>query len=109
MTDAPNPTKSEPLSDWFVYIIISTDDRLYTGITNNLANRWHAHCNTKQGAKFFRGRSPKTLAYVEQGFNRSTASQREAQIKKLTRHNKLDLVATQSSVDWHLRLDLSQS
>jgi putative endonuclease len=109
MTDLPDSTPSQPLNDWFVYIIISSDDRLYTGITNNLANRWHAHCHTKQGAKFFRGRSPKTLAYVEEGFNRSSASQREAQIKKLTRLQKLDLLATQSIVDWHRRFALSQS
>ncbi len=95
--------------NWVVYIIVSSDDKLYTGISNNPAKRWHAHKHTKQAAKFFRGRTPKKLAYVEQGHNRSSASQREAQIKKLSRQKKLELLESQSSLDWHLELGLSQS
>ncbi|MAZ88200.1 MAG: endonuclease [Cellvibrionaceae bacterium] len=94
---------------WVVYIIISSDDKLYTGISNNPAKRWHAHNHTKQAAKFFRGRTPKTLAYLERGHNRSSASQREAQIKKLSRQKKLQLLDSQSELDWHLELGLSQS
>lgn len=92
---------------WSVYIIISDDDRLYTGITNNLAKRWYAHLNTKSGAKFFRGRKPERLLYVESGFNRSTASKREAAIKKLMRAEKLLLLESQREIDWHSRLELS--
>jgi len=94
---------------WVVYIIVSSDDKLYTGISNNPARRWHAHNHTKQAAKFFRGRTPKKLAYLEKGYNRSSASQREVQIKKLSRQKKLQLLDSQSELDWHLELDLSQS
>lgn len=92
--------------NWLLYIIQSSDNKLYTGITTDLAKRWHAHLNTKQGAKFFRGRTPEKVLYVETGFNRSSASQREAAIKKLTRAQKLELIATQADSHWHKVFDL---
>lgn len=104
---APTADKDNPDS-WSVYIILTSDNLLYTGITNDVARRWHAHCHTKQGAKFFRGRKPKTLLYIEASFDRSTASKREIQIKKLSRQQKIALIETQSSTDWHLSLELSQ-
>ena len=85
---------------WYVYIIESDDDCLYTGITNNLARRWHAHLHRKDGAKYFRGRKPRKIVYVELADDRSGASRREAQIKSLRRREKLVLVAQQSHVDW---------
>ena len=96
-------------SDWVVYIILSSDQRLYTGITNNVARRWHQHNNTRSGAKFFRGRAPQRLLYLEKGFNRSSASRREAEIKRLTRTDKLVLVESQSNIDWHHQFELCQS
>ena len=63
--------------EWFVYIILSSDQRLYTGITNNIEKRWQAHSHKKSGAKFFRGRSPKQLVYVESKHDRSSASKQE--------------------------------
>ncbi|MBU3069949.1 GIY-YIG nuclease family protein [Aestuariicella sp. G3-2] len=98
-----------PRTNWSVYIILSSDDRLYTGITTDIKKRWHAHCHTQQGAKFFRGRSPKKLLYVETDFDRSSASQREAAIKKLSRTHKLALIAQQSEINWHNQLNLPQS
>lgn len=77
---------------WQVYIIESTDGRLYTGITTDVERRWQEHLTGNKGAKFFRGRSPKALRFVETGHNRSSASKREAAIKKLTRPQKLVLI-----------------
>jgi len=79
-------------SYWQVYIIESSDSKLYTGITNNLEQRWESHLNGK-GAKFFRGRQPKRLCYLEPHDSRSSASKREAAIKQLTRKEKLCLIA----------------
>lgn len=79
-------------SSWQVYIIESSDSKLYTGITNNLEQRWESHLNGK-GAKFFRGRQPKKLCYLESHDNRSSASKREAAIKQLSRQEKLALIA----------------
>ncbi len=47
-----------------------------------------------RGAKFFRGRKPLQLAYIESGHDRSSASRREAAIKRLPRAAKLQLLAT---------------
>jgi putative endonuclease len=79
--------------NWQVYIILCTDDSLYTGITNDVARRFNQHAD-KQGAKYFRGRQPKQLVYVETGHDRSSASKRESAIKKLPRLEKLHLLVS---------------
>lgn len=85
------PPEPAPNPSWLVYMIEASDGRLYTGITNNLSRRFNQHKNGS-GARFFRGRKPTTLVYTECGFDRSTASQREAAIKKLSRHEKRHLI-----------------
>lgn len=80
---------------WKVYIIEASDGRLYTGITNDLEARWRKHQSGK-GAKFFHGRKPVQLCYTEQQANRSSASKREAAIKRMTRNAKLELIRNQS-------------
>lgn len=77
---------------WLVYIIEASDGSLYTGITTDMQRRWQQHCDGR-GARFFRGRSPRTLVFVEAGHNRGSASRREAAIKKLPRAAKLALIA----------------
>ncbi|MDO9105529.1 MAG: GIY-YIG nuclease family protein [Methylovulum sp.] len=79
--------------NWSVYIILCTDDSLYTGITTDVSRRFAQHAS-QQGAKYFRGRQPKQLLYVETGHNRSSAGKREIAIKKLKRQEKLQLAAT---------------
>jgi putative endonuclease len=81
------------IQNWNVYIICCSDNTLYTGITVDMARRFDQHCN-QQGAKYFRGRRPKALVYIETGHSRQTASQREVAIKKLSRHDKLQLIAS---------------
>jgi putative endonuclease len=81
---------------WQVYIILCTDDSLYTGITLDVARRYHQHAD-KQGAKYFRGRQPKQLVYVETGHDRSSASKREIAIKKLSRLEKFVLLESEGN------------
>ncbi|MGY8815117.1 MAG: GIY-YIG nuclease family protein [Gammaproteobacteria bacterium] len=76
--------------NWCVYILKCGDASLYTGITNNIQARLQAHENGT-GAKYTKGRAPFTLIYIENCVNRSAASKREAQIKKLSHKDKLDL------------------
>jgi putative endonuclease len=80
------------MSQWYVYIIRASDQSLYTGITTDVERRFAEHKSGRAGAKYFRGRSPEQLVLVESGYDRSSASIREAQIKKLTREQKLQLV-----------------
>ena len=83
--------------NWHVYIILCTDDTLYTGITTDIERRLRQHA-TGRGAKYFRGRKPKELFYLEGGFDRSTASSRERAIKELKRADKKLLAASPANM-----------
>jgi len=78
---------------WTVYIIRCDDDSLYTGITTDPARRFQQHLQRVCGARYFNGRRPVAIVYTEGGHNRSSASRREAQIKQLSRQEKLHLVS----------------
>jgi len=80
--------------DWQVYIILCSDDSLYTGITTDTERRFAQHL-AGTGAKYFRGRAPLRLVYRENGHDRSSASRREAEIKGLRAQEKRQLIATQ--------------
>ena len=79
--------------NWQVYIILCTDNSLYTGITCDIDRRFAQH-GGRLGARYFRGRKPQQVVYLEGGHTRSTASKREAVIKKLPRTGKLTLIAS---------------
>jgi len=65
---------------WFVYIILCTDNTLYTGITVDISGRFAQHA-TRNGAKYFRSRQPEQMVYAEPGHNRSSATKREIDLK----------------------------
>lgn len=77
---------------YFVYILKCADSTLYTGITNDLENRIAAH-NSGKGAKYTCSRIPVALAYKELCDNKSVALKRELEIKKMTREEKLKMIA----------------
>ena len=77
--------------NWQVYIILCIDNSLYTGITTDVQRRFAQHL-AGTGAKYFRGHSPLRLVYLEDGHDRSTASRREAEIKKLRPEDKRRLI-----------------
>jgi len=76
---------------WRVYIILCSDNSLYTGISNDVTRRLREHAS-QRGARYFRGRQPRQLVYLESGHDRSSASKREAAIKKLRRSDKENLI-----------------
>ena len=76
----------------FVYILECSDQTLYTGSTTDPEKRLHAHNNTKNGAKYTRARRPVKIVYQEKLTNLPTAQKREAEIKKLSRIKKLQLI-----------------
>lgn len=79
------------MSNWVLYILKCKDDSYYTGITNDLDKRLSDHESGK-GAKYTRGRGPFKMVYNESHKNRSDASKREYEIKKLSRADKEDLI-----------------
>ena len=81
---------------WHVYIILCSDDTLYTGITTDCQRRFLQHAQGS-GAKYFRSRQPLRIVYQEQGHNRSTATKREARIKAMNRAAKNLLIVRQAT------------
>ena len=79
------------MSQWTLYILKCKDDSYYTGITNDIQKRISDHENGK-GAKYTRGRGPFKIVYQEPAENRSEASKREIEIKKLSRIKKEKLI-----------------
>lgn len=80
---------------WYAYFLRCADNSLYAGITTDLSRRLteHNQCN-KLGAKYTRVRRPVTLVFSECFPDRKTASQREYQLKKLSKVKKELLVST---------------
>ncbi len=78
---------------YFVYVLKCSDNTLYTWITTNLEKRLKQHNGDILGwAKYTKARQPVELIYFEKSENRSKATKREIEIKKLKRQQKLDLV-----------------
>lgn len=83
------------LSGWFVYIVEAENGHFYTGITTNLARRLAEHQTKQGGARFFHTSAAKQIVYQEPHPDRSSASKREAAIKKMSRKAKITLIETQ--------------
>lgn len=77
---------------YFVYILECSDKTLYTGIATDLQRRLYEHNNSDKGAKYTKVRRPLKLVYSEESQDRSSASKREYEIKKLSRIKKLELI-----------------
>ncbi len=82
---------SELENSWQVYIILCSDNSLYTGITTNIERRFSQH-KTGRGAKYFRGHQPLQLIYLESGYDRNTAVKKELKIKRMKRSEKCLLI-----------------
>jgi putative endonuclease len=77
----------------FVYMLRCADGSLYTGYTTDLAQRTRAHNGEiVGGARYTRGRRPVRLVYHCTYRDRSQALQAEADLKKLPRQKKLQLI-----------------
>jgi len=85
---------------YWVYILRCSDGSLYTGSTNSVERRLSEH-NSGRGSKYTRSRLPVVLCYLEKSRDRSGALRREAEIKKLSRSQKLLLCASNPAIDRH--------
>jgi len=82
----------------YVYILKCSDGSLYAGSTVDMVERLRKHNGeVVGGAKYTRGRRPVVLAYKEECETLALARAREAEIKRMTRGEKLELI--QSSND----------
>ena len=81
----------EPKKRSYVYIVECSDGTFYTGWTTDVEKRVAKH-NAKKGAKYTRSRLPVKLAYAEEAETKQHAMRREAEIKRLSRQAKQQLI-----------------
>lgn len=75
----------------YTYMLECADGTLYTGWTNDLVKRLKTH-NAGRGGRYTRSRLPVKLVYAEEHEERSEAMRREAQLKRLSRAEKLNMI-----------------
>ena len=76
----------------FCYMLRCADGSLYTGWTKDLEQRLQTH-NAGRGGKYTRSRLPVELVYREEFETKEEAMSREWHQKRLTRQEKLRLIA----------------
>ena len=76
----------------FCYMLRCADGSLYTGWTKDLEQRLQTH-NAGKGGKYTRSRLPVELVYREEFETKEEAMSREWHLKRLTRQEKLRLIA----------------
>lgn len=75
----------------YVYILLCSDNTLYTGYTTDVDKRIETH-NKGKGAKYTRSRLPVKAVYQKEYNTKAEAMQREYQIKQLSRKEKMRLI-----------------
>jgi putative endonuclease len=80
------------LMTYFAYILECADKTFYVGCTNNLEKRLKQHNNAKRGAHYTKIRRPVILKYSETFSNLKDGRRREAELKRLKRAEKAELI-----------------
>ena len=73
---------------WYIYILLCSDNSLYTGSTNDISKRFLAHQNGK-GAAYTRSHKPLKVIHQEEFKTKSEALKREIKIKRWSRAKKI--------------------
>lgn len=79
----------------YTYMLRCADGTLYTGWTNDLEARVRTH-QSGRGGKYTRSRLPVELVWFEEHADKAEAMRREWAVKRLTRAQKLVLIAERS-------------
>ena len=79
------------MAEYYTYMVLCSDNSLYTGYTDDVQRRVQTH-NSGKGAKYTKARLPVTWVYQEQFQTKQEAMQREYAIKQFTRAQKLRLL-----------------
>lgn len=89
---------------YWVYIVACRDGTYYTGIAIDVVRRLLEHNGThgkpNKGARYTASRRPVSLVYAAPFPNRSDALKEEIRIKRMTRSQKHQLIAT-TAVEQH--------
>jgi len=79
---------------YYVYMLECADASIYVGSTNDLTRRLKQHNGSKSGAHYTKIRRPVVLRYSERVRTLAKARAREAELKRLTRQEKLELISS---------------
>lgn len=80
------------MAEAWVYILRCGDGSLYTGWSTDVQRRLALH-QAGKGSRYTASRLPVELAFCRALGGRSAAMREEARIKRLSRNEKLDLLA----------------
>jgi putative endonuclease len=80
---------------WFLYILLCSDNSLYTGISTNPQRRFLDHKSGK-GGRYTRSHKPVKIIYLEKLPDKSQALKRELQIKRWRRERKIKMLKLKS-------------
>lgn len=76
---------------FFTYIILTVDNKLYCGYTDNPESRFEKH-KAGLAAKYTRSHKPLKMVYLKEFATKSEAMKEECRIKKLSRLEKEKLI-----------------
>lgn len=78
---------------FYVYMLLTEDDTLYCGYTDDVKKRFELHRSGK-GAKYTRAHKPLKIVYTKEFSTKSEAQKEEYRIKhKLSKKQKLQLIS----------------
>jgi putative endonuclease len=80
------------MQDFYVYILLCSDDSFYVGHTDNMEVRFSAHTQRIYPCSYTAQRLPVELVFVHETSSRDEAFSIERQIKKWTRRKKQALI-----------------
>jgi putative endonuclease len=81
---------------YWVYILRTARETLYTGVARDVEKRFEEHASPKSGAKYTKANKPVEIVYRREFQTRSEAQREEARIKRLSRAQKILLIAQSS-------------
>ncbi len=76
---------------YYIYIILTVNNKLYCGYTDNVEKRFKMHLEGK-GAKFTKANKPLKLVYTKEFNTKQEAQKEEYRIKHLPRKEKEKLI-----------------
>jgi putative endonuclease len=92
------------MKQYFVYILLCSDNSYYTGVTNDMERRLYEHQNGLDPGSYTCKRRPVKLVFVEDFTDIIQAIAFEKQIKGWKRSKKQAII----NGDWHLLPELSK-
>lgn len=81
---------------YYTYIILTKDNNLYCGYTNDVEKRFEKHV-TGKGAKYTRAHKPDKIVYSVCFDTKLEAQREERRIKAMSRKEKLEFIELNSS------------